>query len=346
MTRTAKKKAEDAKRIMPRTAKKKAEDAKRIMARTVVETAKKKAAKNKRPAVRIYEHKDPNMPNYITFPTLEHAYEFYTEFPEYLIIARGELKSKGYRNLNEPFFSNDNFYDPSKYHTLSGKKVTLAKPLKGLVNYATHLTIKSLQSKHDREGRAYIMPKHAYNTKISSKPKRGKNINIVNQTKPDTRYEDTRIVRIYPKVTHAEYRADRAVRAARATRLRNSSNTSSRSSSSNTSSRSSSSSNTSSSSRSSSTSSSSNGSTPNKTANKSKLNNNDKKPLTLGSLVWYKGIPGGKKIAQIVGVHRHDPNPPSYTIYINGQERQTVRGKLEPMVLKPSNGSTPKAQKL
>ena len=92
---------------MTRTAKKKAEDAKRIMARTVVETAKKKAAKNKRPAVRIYDHKDPNMPNYITFPTLEHAYEFYTEFPEYLMIARGELKSKGYRNLNEPFFSND-----------------------------------------------------------------------------------------------------------------------------------------------------------------------------------------------------------------------------------------------
>ena len=36
------------------------------------------------------------------------------------------------------------------------------------------------------------------------------------------------------------------------------------------------------------------GATYRQTDKKSKLNNNDKKPLTLGSLVWYKGIPGGK----------------------------------------------------
>ena len=68
------------------------------------------------------------------------------------------------------------------------------------------------------------------------------------------------------------------------------------------------------------------GATYRQTDKKSKLNNNGNKPLTVGSQVWYKG----NEIATIVGVHRNDPNPPYYTISINGHERQTVREKLEP----------------
>ena len=79
------------------------------------------------------------------------------------------------------------------------------------------------------------------------------------------------------------------------------------------------------------------GATYRQTDKKSKLNNNGNKPLTVGSQVWYKGNPEGNEIAKIVAVHRNDPNNTYYTISVKGQERQTVRGKLEPMESKPTD---------
>ena len=79
------------------------------------------------------------------------------------------------------------------------------------------------------------------------------------------------------------------------------------------------------------------GATHRQTDKKSKLNNNGNKPLTVGSQVWYKGNPEGNEIAKIVAVHRNDPNNTYYTISVKGHERQTVRGKLEPMESKPTD---------
>ena len=64
--------------------------------------------------------------------------------------------------------------------------------------------------------------------------------------------------------------------------------------------------------------------------------NTGNKPLTVGNRVWYKGNPKGSEIANIVAVHRNDPNNTYYTISINGKERQTERRKLDPMESKPN----------
>ena len=51
--------------------------------------------------------------------------------------------------------------------------------------------------------------------------------------------------------------------------------------------------------------------------------------LPQGARVWFTAF-GDRQAATVVTVH-HDGTPPYYTISINGQERQTVRTRLEPM---------------
>ena len=62
--------------------------------------------------------------------------------------------------------------------------------------------------------------------------------------------------------------------------------------------------------------------------------------LLTASSVWYTDTNGDRVVARILKVHCHADSPPHYTILVNGEERETLRTRLEPMPSDPSPAVT------